>query len=94
MVKVAWLSCGIEVAHTHPYVFVNLPAVTDVTVTLATHQFIFFRNDPLAAAPVNGPTSTRLKVMVKFANNQMKDFSKDTRTVLRVSRCVSESNII
>ena len=85
IVKVAWWSCGVEVAHTNPYVFVNLPAVTGVTVTLVTNRVIFFKSDPLASAPVNRPTSTQVQVMVTFANDQVKDFSKDKRAMLSVS---------
>ena len=42
-VKVVWLACGANVAHTNPYVVVNLPAVTSVTLTLVTNKVIFFK---------------------------------------------------
>ena len=86
LVKVAWWSCGVEVVSANPYVLVNLPAVTGITVTLVTHRVIFFTSDPLAGEPVWKPTSTQVKAIVSFANNAKKDFSKDKRVVFSVDR--------
>jgi hypothetical protein len=84
IVKVAWWSCGFQVASNNPYVLVNMPAVTSVTVAVVRNEVIFFKSDPLATAPVNRPTSTKLRITVKFENNQQKDFSTDKRASLKV----------
>ena len=86
LVQVAWWSCGVKIASDNPYVLLNLPAVTGLTVKLVTHEVIFFASDPVAAAPLYRPTSTQLMVVVSFANKVKKDFSKDKRAVFSVDK--------